>query len=292
MIRIVPSALLLLVAVLAGIETAAHCPGCLERDRVNNRCDWIGDRSFAIGLENSGDRAHLVADAQLAEDLAIRYGDAEFNRLYGHEAHGGLCDHGRVVRECMAQLVAAIERNHGVTADQIAAARGERSVAFDAIAALSFVPLLVFGAATVSRRIDRRFAADRPAVRLTAVALASIGAALLTFQISQLWLGVWEALRVRNGHISMFRSATWNRWPQQHAVMLLVGAGAAFWIVTAVAARLSRVAMINAAAFACAMVGAMFVDVFVQRFLAYAAVIVVTLGIAFAASHADAPAAG
>src|SRR5437868_7115262 len=108
MTRLLGSFVLLVAAVLTGVGTATHCPGCLDRSRINKSCEWTGDSAFPIDWQNAAHRKHLVADAQLAEDLAIRHGDAEFNRLYGHEAHGGLLDHGRVVRECMARLVSAI----------------------------------------------------------------------------------------------------------------------------------------------------------------------------------------
>ena len=68
---------------------------------------------------------------------AIRHADAEFNRLYGYEAHGGLIDNGRVVTDCMARLVGVIETTHAVTPEQIVVARGERSRLFDTAAAVS-----------------------------------------------------------------------------------------------------------------------------------------------------------
>ena len=271
--------LVLVVAVFTGVSTATHCPGCLDRTRINKSCQWTGDNAFAIDRQNPAQRKHLVADAQLAEDLAIRSADAEFNRLYGYEAHGGLIDHGRVVRECMARLVAAIEQNHAVTMDQVASARGERDVQFDTAAALSFVPVFVFGATVACRGVQRRFASDRRAVRLVATGLASIAASVLTYQLGHLWLGVWETVRVRNGHISAFRAATWNSWPQHHSVALFIGAIGAFWVVALAVNRLPRAVAVTAAAFACTMVGAMFVDVFVQSALGYALVIGVPLGI-------------
>src|SRR3954454_22406647 len=135
MTRLVPSFLLVVAAAFTGIETATSCPGCLDRSRVNRSCEWTGDTAFPVDWQNPAHRKHLIADAQLAEDLAIRRGDAEFNRLYGYEAHGGLIDQGRVVRACMARLVAAIEQNHAVTSNQVGSARGERDVEFDAAAA-------------------------------------------------------------------------------------------------------------------------------------------------------------
>src|SRR5881397_3483428 len=88
--RFITLSLLVVIAAFTGVGTARYCPGCLDRGRVNKGCQWTGDSAFPIDWQNTAHRRHLIADAQLAEDLAIRYADAEFNRLYGYEAHGGL----------------------------------------------------------------------------------------------------------------------------------------------------------------------------------------------------------
>jgi hypothetical protein len=48
------------------------CPGCIDRNRVNTACKWTGDTAFPIDPQNRVHQQHLVADAQLAEELAIR----------------------------------------------------------------------------------------------------------------------------------------------------------------------------------------------------------------------------
>jgi hypothetical protein len=67
-----------LVAMSGGVvATYVSCPGCIERDRVNANCEWKSDTSFPIDPQNPAHQQHLVKDAQLAEDLAIRYADAD-----------------------------------------------------------------------------------------------------------------------------------------------------------------------------------------------------------------------
>jgi hypothetical protein len=83
------SVLLFLAAICCGVAFARHCPGCIDRTRVNKACEWTGDTAFVIDWDAPAHREHLTRDAQLAEDLAIRRADAEFDRLYGYEAHGG-----------------------------------------------------------------------------------------------------------------------------------------------------------------------------------------------------------
>ncbi|HYX81594.1 MAG TPA: hypothetical protein VE714_04330, partial [Gemmatimonadales bacterium] len=179
---------------------------------MNKTCTWTGDTTFRVDPQNANHQAHLIADAQLAEELAIRYADAEFNRLYGYEAHGGAVENGRVRNECMARLVAAIETNHAVTAEQVAVARGRRNRTFDTFAALLFVPVYALLAAIACRVLRRRFESERRSVQFVATVLASIVAAIAALQLGQLWLSVWEVVRVGNGHMSMFRTATRTAW--------------------------------------------------------------------------------
>lgn len=259
--RFVGRSLLVLLAASAGVIWARDCPGCIDRARVNTRCEWTG-------------RGTLLADAQLAEELAIRYADAEFNRQYGSDGHGGL--EGRTRNTCMARLVTAIEQHHGVAAAQIAEARAQRDPIFDAAAALSFVPLYVFGAAIAGRLLDRRFATERPAVKSIAAVLMSVAGSFLGLQVGQLWLGVWETVRVRNGHISVFRAASRTVWTHQHAWMLFFAGIVVCWSVVRTRRRLAALEdWIRGAAMAAGTaLAAMFAEVFVQHAAGYALVAV------------------
>jgi len=272
--RFVAPSLLLLAAAFSGIGLARHCPGCIDRSRVNKGCEWTGDAAFQIDRNNSAQRQHLVADAQLAEDLAIRHADAEFNRLYGSEAHGGLIDNGRVVRECMARLVGAIEANHAVTPEQIAVARGERSRLFDTAAAVSFLPFFLLGAIVTGSRLSRRFSTEKRSVRLVAVALTSAMASFLGLQAGQLWGSVWETVRVRNGHMSPFRSALYTRWTNYHFGAIFV-AGVVTFCIVAICSRSHGFRKLtgSAAMFSGTMLAAMFADVFVQHSTGYIVIV-------------------
>ncbi len=220
------------LVVFGGIAaTYTTCPGCIDRPRDNARCEWIEGRTAPLNFNDPIDERHLVADAQLAEELAIRYADAEHARLTGYEGHGGLIESGRVRTECMARMVAAIERSHGVSAGQVQAARGRRNRSFDLAVALLFVPLYGFAAALISSRLSRRFAADSIYVRIAAVLLISVAASFVALQLFQLWVAAWEIVRVNNGHMSVFRAATYNSWHQRHRAALFAGGVIAFWLV-------------------------------------------------------------
>jgi hypothetical protein len=174
---------------------------------------------------------HLVADAHLAEELAIRRADAEFGRRFGVEHHGGLIDNGRFRRECLVRMFDAIQSNHRVTSEQIRFARSQRNHIFDLAVVLLFVPIYSFGSAVVCRWLWRRFASDPQYVALVAIGLGSVSISVLGVQCFRLFAAVWEAVRVGNGHMTSMRLATYNRWNHEY-----VGADYAigiviFWII-------------------------------------------------------------
>lgn len=138
--------LLLAITSGGGVITYVRCPGCIDRNRVNKTCEWTGDTAFPIDSQNAAHQTHLVADAQLAEELAIRHADAEFGRRFSVEHHGGLIDNGRFRRECLSRMFHAIENNHAVTPEQVRVARGQRNRTFDLAAVLLFLPLYALGA--------------------------------------------------------------------------------------------------------------------------------------------------
>ena len=211
-----PSVIGTIVTVVGAAGMYFSCPGCIERERANAACQWRGDAAFHLDLGRPSDRQHLAHDAQLAEDLAIRYADAEYRRLYGYEAHGGLIDHGEFRNGCMARLVASIEENHDVTTEDIRVARGWRNAMFDIGVALLFLPVYSLFAGGFCAALRRRFSSDQRRVIAVATVLASLAASVIGVQLLELWLAVWEAIRVGNGHMSTFRAATWNRWTQNH----------------------------------------------------------------------------
>jgi hypothetical protein len=226
--------------VLAGATvTYVRCPGCIPRERINAGCEWTGDTRFALDLQNPAHRAHLVEDAQLAEELGIRYADLEHGRRTGIEHHGGLLDNGRVRNECLSRMFAAIEDHHGVTADQVRVARGRRSPAFDVAVAFLFVPFYSLVVAVVCRGLYRRFSPEDGHARWIASGLASVALAVLGAQCLRLWGAVWEVIRVGNGHMTSIRAASQTVWIKQHPGADIVAGVLLFWLIALIRFRMA-----------------------------------------------------
>lgn len=226
-----PWLLLFAVTSVGGVITYLRCPGCVERERVNKTCEWTGDTAFPIDPQNAAHQTHLVADAQLAEELAIRHADGEFGRRFGVEHHGGLIDNGRFRRECLSRMLGAIENTHDVTSEQVRVARGQRNPTFDLAVGLLFFPLYLLGATVVCRWLSRRFSADERYVALVATGLASVAVTVLGLQCFRLFGAMWEAIRVGNGHMTGMRAATYNRWSQQYVGADFMVGILLFWLI-------------------------------------------------------------
>lgn len=220
------------IASSAAVVTYVRCPGCIPRDRVNANCEWTGDSSFAFDASSTAHRQHLVEDAQLAEELGIRYADAEFARRGGGvEHHGGLLDDGQVRNDCLAKMFRKVEDSHGVSAGDVQAARGRRTMVYDGAVVLMFLPFYALAAARACRWVDRRFAPNERAARWIATGLVSLAVAVLGIQCVRLWGGIWEVIRVGNGHMTSIRAASSTGWVHQYPGADFLGAVAVFWLV-------------------------------------------------------------
>lgn len=212
--------------------TYQKCPGCIDRARANSNCEWTGDTAFAVDPLNVAHRRHLVADAHLAEELAVRHADWEFGRRFGFEHHGGLLDGGRFRGECLDRMLRALEQHHGVTREQVDVARAQRDLRFDAAVTLLFVPFYLLAATGAGRWAFRRFSPEEWAARLVALTTVSLAVSLLGVQFLRLWFGVWETIRVGNGHIGTgIRSAAAANWARELFDQQLIVAVVLFWLV-------------------------------------------------------------
>jgi hypothetical protein len=177
------------------LTIAALLAGCIDRTRVNDTCTWSDAVSGPLDLRQRADREHLRADAEIANELMVRFGDV-------HGPHRP--DLERPYREqCMRSMIDTITARHAVTRAQFTAAERERIWWADVL--LVFLPMAMLGAAGsdyIARRVCRGFDPEDRAVATIAVIVLSFLAAGLTLGVTNVWAFAVEGWRLRNGHVS------------------------------------------------------------------------------------------
>jgi hypothetical protein len=177
------------VALLFGLSIA-----CSGRERINLDCQWTHDAAFPMDLRETAHQTHLRHDADLMEDLAIRYADEHAGRV----ARVGWV----VVRdECMSKLVAVIGEYHDVSEGQIREWTGRRNLAFDLPVFLSFLVGFSLASRSLMRRLFNGWSFSGVSVfvagAVTMVVVSAVGGAA-----GALWAAAWEVIRLGNEHVS------------------------------------------------------------------------------------------
>src|SRR5580658_3012701 len=134
-----------LVIVMALVLVAG---GCVRRDGRNSDCRWPGETS-----NNPVTARHLSADAELAEDLAIRYADTHFGLRSPNpsETYDAERD------QCMERLFEEIGKEHGVPVGQVSGSLGHNRAYIDLAEVLPFTLLYSLAAIACARMIWRRY---------------------------------------------------------------------------------------------------------------------------------------
>jgi hypothetical protein len=206
---------------------AVALSGCVARNRVNPSCQWTNDPPSHLDVRRSGDVQHLMNDAMVAEELAIRYADATRGHRSGHFA--GSDEYAAARERCLATLLAVAASTHGVDAQQVRDLIRRRPLALDVFVVLSFAMLYVLISSGVVGGILRRFPADEP----TPVLISSVVAAIVLSVSGVLALGLWagtiEMARIGDTHLS-YRA---DRLPWNHHTLDLFMSGFVLFLATA-----------------------------------------------------------
>jgi hypothetical protein len=224
--------------------TYATCPGCVDHSRANSSCDWTRDSSFTLDPTDRGQWRHLVSDTQLAEEIAVQYGDAQFYRwafpvrqspsgpTQTQDTHA---DNIRAQVSCLARLDALITNVHGVSAAQVDAARAARIPEFDALVLTSFLPLFIVAVVAACAWLRNMLLADGPFVRAASRVVAATVVSALGVLAFRLWWTLMEGLRIGNptGHMGM-RTASVHYWTLPYALSLFGAGVLLFWVLAVV----------------------------------------------------------
>src|SRR5882724_10116016 len=133
-------------AFLAALLFSLTIVGCVRRDGRNADCKWPAETAA-----HSADARHLSADAEFAEDLAIRYADTHHGLRTPYYVSGEAYDAAR--DGCMAALFEQIAKEHGVPAAQVSGSLGRNRAQIDIAVNLPFALLYGLVAAAAARMV-------------------------------------------------------------------------------------------------------------------------------------------
>jgi hypothetical protein len=189
---------LVLVLALIGLSM-----GCSGGERVNANCLWLHDPSFPLQLTDRGHQTHIRYDADLLEDLAIRYADAHAGRVARPEW-------AEARDACMTKLFAVIGANHGLSEAQIRGWIGRRNLGFDLAVFLSFLLGLGVASNALMRRLFNAWS-FRGGLAIVAGTAATLMVSVAGGSSGALWAAFWEVVRLGNEHVS--HRASRLPWP-------------------------------------------------------------------------------
>lgn len=203
--------------------------GCLRRGPRNSNCQWPSESSTALDLRTLSQQRHLSEDAELAEDLAIRYADVHHGPHSGH--FEGMVEYARARDQCMAGLFQNVARTHQLSETQVRQFLGRRRSDWDLAVSFSFAVLYGWSAYALAGWVNRLYpASESRLARVALILYVSVIVSLAGVWVGELWAGLMENLRVGSGHLS-YRGA---RVPWSHHGVVLFAAGASlFWIFAA-----------------------------------------------------------
>jgi hypothetical protein len=182
-------------------------------------CAWQpGDSPSRLDLQDRAQRLHLMNEALLVEDLAIRYADFHRGHRSGHFA--GNDAYQRTREQCIAMLFEGVASHHGVSTGQVRTALLYRRASVDLIVLAVFVVFFVVVANTLIGWMFHRVLSDEPWLRSLATTVAACGAGAGGLVLFGLFSATVEMARIGSTHMS-YRSGR-NPW-NQHQRELLVG---------------------------------------------------------------------
>lgn len=201
--------------------------GCVRRDGRNTDCKWPAETSG-----HPADARHLSADAEFAEDLAIRYADTHHGLRTPNYVSGEAYDAAR--NQCMGSLFEQIAKEHGVTGELVSGALGRNRAYLDTAVNLPFALLYCLTSMAVARLIWRKYPiADNGWIPGALMALfLSVAVAAGSTMLGEMWSWLVESYRIGNDHMSYRVQRLW--WVR-HRTGLFAGAVPIFWLAVAAA---------------------------------------------------------
>jgi len=181
--------------IAASIAAAVLLVGCIDSSRVNDTCTWTDTAARRLDLGRGSDREHLRQDAEVANELMVRFGDA-------HIRHNPQIQ--RPFRDqCIGATLDSIVARHGVTRADFHAA--ERARIWWADFLIVFLPMGILAIVVmdfITRRVCRSFEPDDRTIALVSLVVLTPVVALLLLGVANFWSFAAEGYRLRDGHVS------------------------------------------------------------------------------------------
>ena len=216
-----------------GLVISLAFTGCVRREGRNSDCIWPEVNARPLDLNRGGDAGHLREDVELAEDLAVRYMDAQ-RRSQSAQLRLRRPP-GEVMNTCRNSLLKQISTSHNVSPREVVQFFGRRSLAIDFVVILAFFLLYAWLAMLLAGWLLRRYPPEESMTAALAMSLfCSLAFGLGGLLLGEQWSTTAESIRVGTGHLS-YRV---DRLPWvQHRIGFFVLCVAVFWSAAVVRFR-------------------------------------------------------
>lgn len=208
-----------------GLIVSLVFTGCVRREGRNSDCIWPEINARALDLGRGGDARHLREDVELAEDLAVRYMDAQ--RQSQSTQLRPERPPSEVLNTCRNSLLKQISTSHNVSPKEVVQFFGRRSLAIDVTVIFPFFLLYALLAMLLAGWLLRRYPPEESMTAALAMSLlCSLAFGVGGLLLGEQWSITAENIRVGTGHLS-YRV---DRLPWvQHRLGFFVLCLALFW---------------------------------------------------------------
>ena len=145
---------------------------CSTASETNTNCEWPKSHSERVRSSSA-----LSADAEFAEDLAIRHADACCG--LGSPGFESLEQYAQARDACMAKLFQLLGQEYGVSAEQVRQALGQRRLGTDLLIMLFYGAVYAIVAYVIVRWLWRRIGQEDPSRATVISVFVSLVVALI-----------------------------------------------------------------------------------------------------------------
>jgi hypothetical protein len=211
--------------VLVFLSMVSACAEAPQPAWSESNCEL--PQAARLNADHSRRGPHLIQEAELAEDAAIRYADACCGPHSGH--FQDMSAYGQKRDECMAKLFRIVARDNGVTEDEVRRSLTIRPMGFDLAVIVFCGVLYTMAAYMIVARLWSRYlgGGERFALAIMMIYASAIVSAAGVL-LAELWFLAFESARIGSGHLS---DRTGRIPVIHHRPAIFVAGLLVFWLV-------------------------------------------------------------